>query len=53
MAVDRSTNSIVVSIRGTLSLHDALTDLRAIPHELNIDGVEDAYAHSVSVETTI
>lgn len=46
VAVDRRFSSVVVSIRGTLSLQDALTDLSAKGVPLEIDGVSDAFCHS-------
>ena len=48
VAIDHHTRSIVVSIRGTLSLEDALTDLCAKPESLGEfdESLKDYYAHS-------
>lgn len=43
LVADRNTKSLVVSIRGTLSLHDMLTDLRGEPGRMadeSVSGVE-------------
>ncbi|RDD45324.1 Sn1-specific diacylglycerol lipase beta [Trichoplax sp. H2] len=45
LAVDHSRKSVVVSIRGTLSLIDLAADMIATPIKLLVDGVEDAYTH--------
>ena len=46
VAVDHSTSSIVVAIRGTLSFHDALTDLTAVNDPISADGLpRDFTAH--------
>ena len=39
MAVDHQTSSVVVAIRGTLSGHDALTDLAAVVDPISVDGL--------------
>lgn len=39
MAVDHRTFSIVVAIRGTLSGHDALTDLSAVTDPISVEGL--------------
>ncbi len=39
MAVDHQTSSIVVAIRGTLSGHDALTDLAAMTDPISVEGL--------------
>ncbi|XP_041362272.1 diacylglycerol lipase-beta-like isoform X2 [Gigantopelta aegis] len=46
VAIDRRYNSVVIAIRGTLSLEDALTDLSAESVSVDIAGVPDAYAHA-------
>jgi sn1-specific diacylglycerol lipase len=47
---DRDTNTIVVAIRGSLSLHDALTDLTVLDEDLPIDGDDSVLnADDVSV----
>eukprot|EP00092_Neocalanus_flemingeri_P013473 GFUD01014531.1.p1 GENE.GFUD01014531.1~~GFUD01014531.1.p1 ORF type:complete len:720 (+),score=230.78 GFUD01014531.1:162-2321(+) len=40
LVADRSTKSLVVSIRGTLSLHDMLTDLRGEPGKMADESVK-------------
>jgi len=49
LVADRSTKSLVISIRGTLSLHDMLTDLRGEPGRMadeTVSGVEvDWHGH--------
>ncbi len=46
VAVDHSTSSVVVAIRGTLSFHDALTDLAAVTESIAVDGLpSDWTAH--------
>ncbi|XP_078347675.1 diacylglycerol lipase-beta-like isoform X2 [Oculina patagonica] len=45
VAVDHDHQAVVVSIRGSLSMQDALTDLTGQQEELNIDGVETFHAH--------
>ncbi|KAK7506291.1 hypothetical protein BaRGS_00002403, partial [Batillaria attramentaria] len=50
VAVDREFSSVVVSIRGTLSLQDALTDLSARGVPLHIDGVPDATCHDAMLD---
>ncbi|XP_076442835.1 diacylglycerol lipase-beta-like isoform X2 [Babylonia areolata] len=50
VAVDRKYNNVVVSIRGTLSLQDALTDLSARGVPLQIDGVPDATCHDAMLD---
>lgn len=39
MAVDHRTSAIVVAIRGTLSGHDALTDLAAVTDPISVEGL--------------
>jgi len=39
MVADEKTKSLVISLRGTLSLNDALTDLRAVPNEMADESV--------------
>lgn len=39
VAVDHETQSVVVAIRGTLSGHDALTDLAAVTDSITIEGL--------------
>jgi len=39
MVADEKTKSLVISLRGTLSLNDALTDLRAVPKEMADESV--------------
>jgi len=41
LVADRSTNSLVISIRGTLSLHDLLTDLRGEPGRMADESITD------------
>lgn len=45
VAVDHDHQAVVVSIRGSLSMQDALTDLTGQQEELNIEGVETCHAH--------
>ncbi|XP_063286431.1 diacylglycerol lipase-beta [Pelobates fuscus] len=46
VALDHKTEAILVSVRGTLSLEDVLTDLSAECEDLHIDGVQgDCYSH--------
>ncbi|KAM4632018.1 diacylglycerol lipase-beta [Discoglossus pictus] len=46
VALDHKTESILVSVRGTLSLEDILTDLSADCENLHMDGMEgDCYSH--------
>jgi sn1-specific diacylglycerol lipase len=42
VAVDHSTNSVVVAIRGSMSLHDAITDVVAQPKALIVTDIEAA-----------
>ena len=39
VAVDHQTTSIVIAIRGTLSGHDALTDLAAVIDPISVEGL--------------
>ncbi|KAE8579419.1 hypothetical protein XENTR_v10024035 [Xenopus tropicalis] len=45
VALDHKTESILVAVRGTLSLEDVLTDLSADCENLHIEGVTGSYAH--------
>ncbi|KAK2160528.1 hypothetical protein LSH36_131g02023 [Paralvinella palmiformis] len=46
VALDHTEEAVVISIRGTLSLRDAVTDLSADSEPLEAPGVEDGRAHS-------
>ncbi|XP_070186231.1 diacylglycerol lipase-beta-like isoform X2 [Littorina saxatilis] len=50
VAVDRKYNNVVISIRGTLSLQDALTDLSARGVPLLFEGVPDATCHDAMLD---
>ncbi|KAH9514419.1 hypothetical protein Btru_025200 [Bulinus truncatus] len=50
VALDREKNTVVISIRGTLSLQDALTDLSAKGADLDIPGVTDSYCHAAMLD---
>ncbi|KAL8597649.1 hypothetical protein ACOMHN_031584 [Nucella lapillus] len=50
VAVDRRFNNVVVSIRGTLSLQDALTDMSARGVCLPIDGISDSTCHDAMMD---
>ncbi|XP_046382203.2 diacylglycerol lipase-beta-like isoform X4 [Haliotis rufescens] len=50
VAVDREHKSVVISIRGTLSLEDALVDLSAEGMPIDIEGVENAYVHGAMLD---
>ncbi|XP_055874911.1 diacylglycerol lipase-beta-like isoform X2 [Biomphalaria glabrata] len=50
VALDREKNTVVVSIRGTLSLQDAVTDLSAKGADLDIPGVRDSYCHAAMLD---
>ncbi len=43
MAIDHGTSSVVVAIRGTLSLHDALTDLTALTDPISAEGLPQGW----------
>lgn len=45
VAVDHDRQAVIVSIRGSLSMEDAMTDLTGQQEELNIEGVGTCYAH--------
>ncbi|KAK6187867.1 hypothetical protein SNE40_005799 [Patella caerulea] len=45
VAVDRKENKVVIAIRGTMSLEDALTDLSAVGVNVHVEGVMDCYVH--------
>ncbi|XP_058567069.1 diacylglycerol lipase-beta isoform X2 [Neofelis nebulosa] len=46
VALDHRKESVVVAVRGTMSLQDILTDLSAESEDLNLDcGVQDCWAH--------
>lgn len=45
LCVDREQQTIVIAVRGTLSLKDAITDLTADSEPLEIDGLENCIAH--------
>ncbi|ESO88978.1 hypothetical protein LOTGIDRAFT_106374 [Lottia gigantea] len=45
VALDRKEMKVVVSIRGTMSLEDALTDLSAVGVNIAIQGVDNCYVH--------
>ncbi|XP_053393222.1 diacylglycerol lipase-beta-like isoform X2 [Mercenaria mercenaria] len=45
VSIDRQRQSVVVSVRGTLSLRDVITDLTAECDSLGIDGLENCMAH--------
>ena len=40
--------SVVISVRGTLSLRDTLTDMSFSPLAIYVGGVKEAYVHGVS-----
>lgn len=46
VVIDRATNSVVLAIRGTLSLQDVITDLVIERGDLDITGVQCACAHN-------
>ncbi|XP_059158872.1 diacylglycerol lipase-beta-like isoform X2 [Physella acuta] len=50
VALDRPKNTVVISIRGTLSLKDALADLSARGATLDIPGVENSYCHAAMLD---
>nr|XP_032833531.1 sn1-specific diacylglycerol lipase beta isoform X2 [Petromyzon marinus] len=52
VALDHATGSIVVSVRGTMSLRDVLTDLTADCENLEVEGVSphDCFAHKGMVQ---
>ncbi|XP_005104352.1 diacylglycerol lipase-beta isoform X2 [Aplysia californica] len=50
VVLDREKNAVVVSIRGTLSLQDALTDIWAVGAPLDIPGVEESFCHSAMLD---
>lgn len=50
VALDREKNTVVISIRGTLSLQDALADLSAKGADLEIPGVENSYCHAAMLD---
>lgn len=53
VALDHKKEAVVVAVRGTLSLRDALTDLSAECKELPIDGVPgNCYAHKGIAQTS-
>eukprot|EP01135_Chromosphaera_perkinsii_P000861 Nk52_evm24s152 gene=Nk52_evmTU24s152 len=45
IAFDHETKSVVISIRGTLSLEDCITDAVAECEPFGVPGVEEAFAH--------
>ncbi|XP_060599676.1 diacylglycerol lipase-beta-like isoform X2 [Ruditapes philippinarum] len=45
VSIDRKKQSVVVSVRGTLSLKDVITDLTAECDSLGIDGLDNCMAH--------
>lgn len=45
LCIDREEQTIVIAVRGTLSLKDAITDLTADCEPLEIDGLENCVAH--------
>ncbi|PIK33485.1 putative sn1-specific diacylglycerol lipase beta-like [Apostichopus japonicus] len=51
VVIDRERKTIVVAIRGSLSLKDALTDVTAEAERLDITGRTDIYAHRGMVNT--
>ena len=54
VALDYDKNSIVISVRGTLSLHDVITDLNAEGELLPTDPIhEDWLAHKGMVEAAV
>ena len=49
VAIDDETKNVVVAIRGTLSLHDAITDLNVQDRGVDYEGLPDGCrAHKVS-----
>ncbi|XP_078728846.1 diacylglycerol lipase-beta-like isoform X1 [Lampetra fluviatilis] len=51
VALDHDTQAVVVSVRGTLSLRDVLTDLSADCESMQVDGLQqDCYAHKGMIQ---
>ncbi|XP_065175326.1 diacylglycerol lipase-beta-like [Sycon ciliatum] len=53
VAVDHSHDAVVVSIRGTMSLKDALADMRAAPRAMGVDGHPEFMAHDGMLESAM
>lgn len=51
VVIDRTTKSVVVAIRGTLSLQDVITDLVIDRGEVKIEGISKAHAHAGILES--
>ncbi|CAG5114884.1 unnamed protein product, partial [Candidula unifasciata] len=50
VVIDRETQSVVISIRGTLSFQDALADLSGTGSTLEIPGISHSYCHSAMLD---
>ncbi|XP_035694884.1 diacylglycerol lipase-beta-like [Branchiostoma floridae] len=53
VALDHDRRSVVVAVRGTLSLRDALTDLSAESETIDVEGVEGTFAHKGILQAAI
>ncbi|EDV28188.1 uncharacterized protein TRIADDRAFT_53544 [Trichoplax adhaerens] len=51
VAYDHCKKKVILAIRGTMSLNDAITDLLAVPAELDIPGYHDTSGHKGMCES--